>query len=298
MTLLSDIKISQCVGLQKKTSHELGIEIELEYKTPQQLPIQKPWILKGDGSLRHYGVELVTTPLKFNQLKDTLSQLKLLPTPLSSVRCGTHLHIDTLSYSLQELLNFCAVYYILESYIIQISKKDRHNNPFCRTLNHSEGIYSILTDFFLNEKIPYIDTSKYSCLNLGSLETFGTIEFRFLDSSLNTDKLFREISFLFNFFHETTQYPIEETLKSSFVNLVNTFIPKHIQEQIELPIFEFDSPMQMGKFYINELHEKLKTKTILIEDSTENTDNYRLNTHNTPYFAHFNNEATIRILDE
>lgn len=165
----------------------IGVEVELEHASgmaQQRLP---SWSTKPDGSLRDDGMEFVfrrpkqgTDALKaFEELEEAAKQRP----PKSTVYCSTHVHMNFLSSTIMEVLNFVSLYMLVEDALARYCGPDRENNMFCLTVSNAEEQLDMYQELMRTQDINAISKRgegrvKYSALNLYTLVRFGTVECR------------------------------------------------------------------------------------------------------------------------
>ena len=178
------------------------------------------WKCVSDSSLSSGGFELVSPPLKGAQNID--SQIKTICeaiSPLTRVNrtCGIHVHFEVLdkyhfkrnvntSYSsgkLQALKNKPAKLFtakLLRNYgyfqpvIDSLVSPSRRGNQYCRNIPDGAQMTKTEISNFVNNKECYAHliygmTGRYQVINLSSLESYGTVEFRQMNGSTNANKI-------------------------------------------------------------------------------------------------------------
>ena len=150
------------------------------------------WRLITDGSLRHNGVEFVTTgALRYENAQAAVNMLapvfaeRLVRT---SLRAGIHVHYNLVHRSAVEVLQFLQTYIIVEPLLFQLVGKEREQNIYCVPLyaadNEMEVWRHVVRSLFTRHPDPLHprrvvhNACKYSALFIGPLRTFGSVEFR------------------------------------------------------------------------------------------------------------------------
>jgi hypothetical protein len=189
----------------------LGIEIELE-KCPVQpnrgielLPegIAHYWNSHEDGSLHDNGVEFTfKEPLFGEDIINALTgffdsaHIKRMK---ASLRTGIHVHMDARDLSRHQLLGLVAYYIMFEPALYEWVGEGRHANNFCipwykyqGSLERAERILVELRRFSIGESdgndralTACENFEKYAGLNLKALGTYGSVEFRQLQTVLD-----------------------------------------------------------------------------------------------------------------
>jgi putative amidoligase enzyme len=144
-----------------------------------------------------YGVEFPCGPFEgregFNSLERICRNLSSVSEPDS--RCGTHVHLDIGDFDTQHLVNLATFWakheYKLRNWFIP---RDRRDSIYCRPLEEDEIFCN--TDGFKHCKSPeqfrdgygeepYIATRKFTSLNFGHVDYYGTVECRLLEGTLS-----------------------------------------------------------------------------------------------------------------
>lgn len=195
--------------LSNDKSPYIGVEIELEnVNNPtlfddQDLIACKQvlWAQKADGSLRNNGQEFISSfgttinllPLSLNVLDHYLVQIR--PEAVANARTGLHVHYNVQGLSLYELMNVLFLYSTIEPAFFYYSG-NRFDNIFC--VPWCENKYTI-GDIILGsafsskynraDQFRWRNYSKYCGLNVSTVATFGTLEFRMHKGSKDTEEI-------------------------------------------------------------------------------------------------------------
>lgn len=157
----------------------IGVEIEIEKAYPG---LYSPyWTVEKDGSLRNEGLEYKTLyPTKVGTLwtsltawKDWIDGIRLeIPDAYdSSERTSIHVHVDVRMMEEEDIQKLVAIYVFLEDTLFNYCGPNRKHNVFCTPINSLP-----LVDWSPQDLIKA--WNKYSALNLNTIRTFGTVEFR------------------------------------------------------------------------------------------------------------------------
>lgn len=169
---------------------DVGIEVELEGALKG---INNAcWTTKPDGSLRD-GLEYVfKQPAPMEALPTYLehfTKAMAASTPKASIRCSTHMHINVMRFTVREIYNVMAAYYLVESLLVRSQSANRQGNLFCLRMQDAEDIFLSISDSLsTNTNNPnyvtqfIVERNRYAALNLAALTKFGSLEFRFLDA--------------------------------------------------------------------------------------------------------------------
>lgn len=157
------------------------------------------WKVVTDGSV-YDGAELVSPPLAYNaanlaQVKSVFDKLKELNC-YTNERCGTHVHVDATflhNYSMQKQQHFfafvVAAFQAHEDVFDRLVKGHRNNNSFCRSTK--------------GKTWREVNDERYHKLNLNAFSRHGTIEFRQLQGTINSDVAIAWINLCVTFMHNT-----------------------------------------------------------------------------------------------
>ena len=158
----------------------VGFEIEVE--DVEDIISNVPGInVVPDDSLRN-GVEFVSDVLPdedfavalytymWNRIKGNYSD-----------RCGFHFHLDFVGKDKEFIIKFLTRYLSIERTLFAVYPNIlRPNNNFCKLLLDSPDELSIIRNIQHGDDISaeVLNFSKYSALNIRTLESIGTVEFR------------------------------------------------------------------------------------------------------------------------
>lgn len=201
----------------------VGIELEIE-SFPR--PFHEDLSFGGvrfteDGSLRNGGIEAITKPLYIKHVKNLLTAFftKFTITDANySERCSTHVHFNVQSITIEQLTTICLVYQTVEKLLFEFVGHERNNNIFCVPWMQSNINYNIVNKMKGGSSIAFRQWQKYSALNLIPVTTQGTIEFRHLFGTCNTDKICNWIYILAKIFEYALKTDIEDA-KTQIVNM-------------------------------------------------------------------------------
>lgn len=180
------------------TADAVGVELELEGFTSHDIEIARRhldplWTVTSDGSLRNGGVEFITTGGKGGE---TLHQafermINLLDNRVSfdaSWRCSTHMHLNMLDFTCNQVARYMLVYAACEPVLFALAGKGRRSSNFCTPLGDSltfhKRLIARLYDDTVANRLASQNTSKYTALNFqplfgnSNVRPLGTIEFR------------------------------------------------------------------------------------------------------------------------
>jgi len=180
------------------TADAVGVELELEGFTSGDVEtarrhLNPHWTVTSDGSLRNGGVEFITTGGKGGEvlyqayerittcLRDTVNYD-------ASWRCSTHMHLNMLDFTCNQVARYMLVYAACEPILFALAGSQRRSSNFCTPLADSlvfhKKLISRLYDNTVANRLASAQTSKYTALNFQPLfgnqnvRPLGTIEFR------------------------------------------------------------------------------------------------------------------------
>lgn len=179
------------------TADAIGMELELEGFTSdaQNLltrHIHPLWRLTQDGSLRNGGIELITNGgLGGQRLIDAFERLSSGLERVNydaSFRCSTHMHINMLDFTVNQVVRFLLVYTACEPVLFTFCGAYRESSNFCTPVTASlpfhRKLVSRMYDNAVAQRTAAQFTNKYTAMNLAPLfpsdrtPALGTVEFR------------------------------------------------------------------------------------------------------------------------
>lgn len=197
MPINVDVKIPQVVPytikktlLQPDTSSDpelvLGVELEIEnlaHDEDDRMAMAVPGMnYHSDGSLRNYGGEFVTLPMKMRELEYVLNQFFMknkLTKENYSERCSVHVHANVGDLAWEQLKVLTLVYLVFERLLFSFIGEGRDKNIFCVPLYDTNYTSNLLSGKdVLGNKSRFGKWEKYTALNFLPIKTQGSIEFR------------------------------------------------------------------------------------------------------------------------
>lgn len=200
--------IREIIG-REAVNGDIGIEIECEGAGIKVIQDHQ-WITVNDGSLRgHYPNEkaefVLIEPLPYDKVEDALDSLAKQQENARmnfSFRTSVHIHCNVLELTEAQLMNFIYTYYLLEDALMSFCGEHRIGNRFCLRISDSDGCYDVLAALFSNgvEKLYDYneDELRYAALNLAAVRKYGSLEFRGMRGTIDTDVLMPWISAIYN----------------------------------------------------------------------------------------------------
>lgn len=161
-----------------------GVELEMENikLEPKPNKFNNYWTLTTDNSLRNYGVEFVSLPLKAFQIEKALTQLQTNNPnykPEFTERTSTHVHMNVRDLTLDQILALVLVYTSVEKLLFKWVGHDRQDNIFCCPL-WKTNYFKYFATITQNPLQIQRTWQKYTALNLIPIYNKGTVEFRHL----------------------------------------------------------------------------------------------------------------------
>lgn len=167
----------------------VGIELETEGVSVNDLPYSGYWRYDIEPSLRGYSAEFVLRdPLAGDDLDHALNVLsELTEDTRLSERCSLHVHIDAGDLPLTQVYNVCIAYAIFEKVLYSLSG-NRYYNKFCVPVGLSSELRRYIASLYVN-RLRVSEDYRYGGLNLNALSKFGSLEFRMHEGTLDMDEL-------------------------------------------------------------------------------------------------------------
>lgn len=232
----------------KARSTLFGIEVEMEEPVfTDDRGYDETWRTTIDGSLRGDSTEFVLR--QPSRKADTIASLialqKSVPRRADSPRCGVHIHVDFRNNTVAELYRFMAVYFVLENALIALCGEGRKGNLFCLSLSDAMEQWTRLNDSTSRGEFTRIFSRgerRYSAMNLDSLQTLGSVEFRALRTPRDVTEIADWIA-LFDTMKQSSianfKTPVEVVESYSFNGmkwfLEHTVTPKFAELIADLP---------------------------------------------------------------
>lgn len=183
----------------------MGVEIELEASPNSgfMFPDITKWTAIKDGSLRDISIEYVfAKPYYGAQIIGALKDLEtcLIGAPLSlSYRTSTHVHINILDLTTEQLVSMILLYALAEPAIYAMAGAGRVNNNYCVPFFYdNHGVREVLATLLESKSTGDVARitgvikdlrPRYSGLNLHSIIDHGSLEFRHFRASVKFKEL-------------------------------------------------------------------------------------------------------------
>lgn len=263
----------------------LGLEIEIENITQSLHNYLDDyyWEETEDHSLRNFGREYKSIPLRAYQIPYAIEYLQSIldhtnPEYTFSNRCSVHVHLNVRDFTMEQLACFLILYCVFEKHFFHIAGTKRENNIFCVPLWNTECIPR-------NDKLLQIETymgwHKYLALNCGCIfgsdnnKAFGTVEFRHLYGTLDTNILYPWINSIIALREASNKYKLDDLITEIITaNTTSQYLHWYSNIFQELKIPHYILTKNNYEYCISNLKQNLFSDT---------------NIHNTKYFNLENN---------
>lgn len=204
----------------------IGIEIEME-NMPSWADTNYYWSAKKDGSLRNYGVEYVSIPLRACQIEWALNYLEKRfedtdCNPDFSSRTSTHIHLNVRDITKEQHKNLVLLYAMFEKHFFKFAEPDREKSLFCVPLYATYHMQRY--ERMIDQEVSY--WSKYLALNIlptipnDDTGTYGTVEFRHLHGTMDPYKIVEFVNSILCLKQEAKKWKHVELL--AFLNEANS----------------------------------------------------------------------------
>jgi hypothetical protein len=192
------ITVKEQYKLRRKDG-DLGVEIELEGEGFERFGLMPgaDWRVEHDGSLRGDAVELVLRdPLAFEDMQRAVALVQDFVkrnrmTVYDTGRAGVHIHVNVQQCSMAQVYNMIMLYCIFEDQLTELCGEYRDGNLFCLRFKDAEALIDILRHAAVqsDKDLFRTDDIRYAALNINSLPRYGSLEFRAMRSTVDTEKL-------------------------------------------------------------------------------------------------------------
>lgn len=235
-----------------------GMEVEVENVPDPVIRCQKQpyWIITTDNSLRDYGFEFITPPLRADQFEGALKQLNYsLPnncrfTPRTSV----HVHMNVRDLNIEQINSLILIYTVIEGVLFNWVGT-RKDNVFCIPIIDTDYVQNYIT--FVNDPRDMVESwNKYTAFNMQPVCTKGTVEFRHMYGTANVNVLLKWINIL---------------------SKLKQFAKKYTLMQVKSTILELNSNSQYEMFIddvFEDYAEELKRTTPNLQESMQHEVSY------------------------
>lgn len=173
-----------------------GVEIEGEFQDRPLLINNREWTTKNDSSLRGYAAEYV-----FKKPLDNISKplryiekaIKDGPKVEESIRTSVHVHLNVQQENPFDIHRFMTVYWLCENSLLKFCEDHRQSNLFCLPVRKAETPVRMMKkdyeDNYYNLHGCQTDAVRYAGCNLASINKFGSLEFRALEGTFDSNRI-------------------------------------------------------------------------------------------------------------
>jgi len=194
--------IAERMGQRQYPGH-LGIEIETETTNPYQVPNIPGWKCINDGSLRDFGKEYITNgPVEIDKLDKSLKNWKDGLGEIhnrfrrDSISTSVHVHANVQDHTALQALNFYLCGVLVENVMSHFAGPDRIGNLFCLRTIDAEDHYNTIRKGVVQASddlglLRAFNTTnyKYSNINTIPITEKGSLEFRIMRGTVDTDEI-------------------------------------------------------------------------------------------------------------
>lgn len=186
---------------------DFGVEVEVEGKN--LCDPTKGWLTTRDGSLRgaypreaceyifNKPESLASSVRMIHQLNKNMEKNSKLN---FSFRCSTHVHVNVQHLTYPQFLAFLYTSVLLENVLMNFCGTERINNRFCLRIQDAELYVDLLKNLFKSSA--YLgdireNDLRYSAINIGSVNKYGSVEFRGMRGTLDKEVLIPWLKILY-----------------------------------------------------------------------------------------------------
>lgn len=193
---------------------DFGLELETEYRLNSldvvMRRIPPGWAAKGDGSLRHNGLEYTTIGACRRDTKDLslralVGMLKEHTTVIEdSPRASFHVHVNVLDMTPMQVVVAATSFWLLEEALLEMCGPYRRGNLHCLSLREAPTLVKDLAADANNNQMFQTfrqESHKYANLNMACVRRYGTLEVRCMDGALDVDRQILWTNLLYDIIH-------------------------------------------------------------------------------------------------
>lgn len=267
----------------------LGIEVEVEGRGCINIrDSHQYWDIKQDGSLRNDGLEAVFKAPTAGEdvilaLDELVNNVIQEDRAQYNERTSVHVHLDVRDISVEQLFTFLFFYLYCEKAIYNYVGHNREESNYCIPWWKTEQLKASLISIYRalqNEDTSQVQQllhhkmSKYSGLNLKSINQFGTVEFRHHYGTHNKARLLEWI----NIIQSLKQQAM--TVNHSHVSF-EELISEHFTIPEDLDLYMTEETTYKGLSYLNEIYhecrlydaQRVETHKLRQEHLTQDSNN-------------------------
>lgn len=266
------IEIFGCNGVQRTKLHPImeayaiddsaknnfdgliGVEIEVEdvkHEDPQRVSAYV-WTSTNDGSLRNNGIEFVSKPIAARDAPKALYYLFeqcVVKESCFSPRTSVHVHVDFQQVNDDVVKNFVLMYGVLEKFFYNFIGHSRDKNIYCVPITQTRFMEGMLSKSLGTLAGNW---SKYTGLNILTLNNYGTIEFRHMHGTYD----YTYISVWIRLIMKLREWVMSQTT-DQIIGLVRRFDDTYPYAQLLSDIFGEDAPHLDQPNYREHIHPSM-----------------------------------------
>jgi hypothetical protein len=126
------------------------------------------------------------------------------PQPVASKRTSVHVHLDVRDMTGEQLVNLLLLYFVFEKPLLHYHKNIRDNNIFCLPYHKAESVVENLAEviYFIRKgkktevRNALGNIGKYSALNIGAVRSKGSVEFRHMGGTYDSEAILEWINII------------------------------------------------------------------------------------------------------
>lgn len=236
---------------QKPKKGDVGIEIECE-GTHLPMQVAKHWKIENDPSLRggfpnNCCEYVLSEPILIKDVKTAVKEILDAAEKEGSkfnfsFRTSVHVHVNVQQLTEEELHAMIYTYLLLEEPLMSYCGKERKANRFCLRIRDAENTLMYVNSLIakgVNTNVLRDDGMlRYSSINLGSLQKYGSIEFRGMRGTIDIGVIDNWTRALF----ALKEYAVGKTVKDVFTFYVNNSPKKFMKEVMPDVYKNFEFP--------------------------------------------------------
>ena len=218
----------------RKTTQMFGIEIEtfsIQDKAPptiikdlEENYLRGQALCKSDGSIGTNGIEIVSTAMSFNYIKNTdlfynfYNNIKDYLGSYSRQETGVHIHISRDTLTKLQILRIVAFINneMNFNYISRIAGREFFNNHYCEAIFKNKSVLEL--DSYFKNYPNLIYSAKYSAVNLSKK---STVELRIFKGNIRFDVLNRYVEFTDCLINFVKNRPVSHNDYVKFIQFVD-----------------------------------------------------------------------------
>lgn len=189
----------------KRHAGLFGLEIEIEGNNFPDIRDSRIWKGDKDGSLRGENREyILKKPADEAGVKAALMELNKAFDEAKTVkefsfRTSVHVHVNVQDMTKNEIARFLYLSHLLEAPLVHFSGAHREGNRFCLRATDAPQQYENLETMLFNKSfnyVPDIQQAKYAAINLVPIKELGSVEFRSMRGTCDTDLIMEWIGII------------------------------------------------------------------------------------------------------